>query len=99
VINPTSCREIAAGLATGEIYDSLRQKLELVSRERVAGSDTLTAAEARVGFEPTPRNREIRVSRWRRGSESNEVFTDNQPQYPDLQGFKRFLILSANYLT
>ncbi|MGD0351850.1 MAG: hypothetical protein ABSB84_16265 [Verrucomicrobiota bacterium] len=23
---------------------------------------------------------------WRRGSESNEVFTDNQPQYPDLQG-------------
>jgi hypothetical protein len=24
---------------------------------------------------------------WRRGSESNEVFTDNQPQYPDLQGY------------
>jgi hypothetical protein len=22
---------------------------------------------------------------WRRGSESNEVFTDCQPQYPDLQ--------------
>jgi hypothetical protein len=25
-------------------------------------------------------------SNWRRGSESNEVFTDCQPQYPDLQG-------------
>ena len=24
---------------------------------------------------------------WRRGSESNEVFTDCQPQYPDLQGY------------
>jgi len=24
---------------------------------------------------------------WRRGSESNEVFTDYQPQYPDLQGY------------
>jgi hypothetical protein len=23
---------------------------------------------------------------WRRGSESNEVFTDDQPQYPDLRG-------------
>jgi hypothetical protein len=26
-------------------------------------------------------------SNWRRGSESNEVFTDCQPQYPDLQGY------------
>src|SRR5208282_5111248 len=41
-------------------------------------------------------------SDWRRGSESNEVFTDYQPQYPDLQGFltlilqgfKRFLTLA-----
>jgi hypothetical protein len=24
---------------------------------------------------------------WRRGSESNEVFTDCQPQHPDLQGY------------
>jgi hypothetical protein len=24
---------------------------------------------------------------WRRGSESNGVFTDYQPQYPDLQGY------------
>ena len=24
---------------------------------------------------------------WRRGSESNEVFTGHQPQYPDLQGY------------
>ena len=28
----------------------------------------------------------IYVSRWRRGSESSGVFTDYQPQYPDLQG-------------
>ena len=28
----------------------------------------------------------IHVSHWRRRSESNEVFTDYQPQYPDLQG-------------
>jgi len=27
---------------------------------------------------------------WRRGSESNEVFTDGQPQYPDLQGHFNF---------
>ncbi len=26
-------------------------------------------------------------SGWRRGSESNGVFTDCQPQYPDLQGY------------
>jgi len=26
-------------------------------------------------------------SNWRRGSESNDVFTDYQPQYPDLHGF------------
>jgi len=29
----------------------------------------------------------IHVSHWRRRSESNEVFTDYQPQYPDLQGY------------
>jgi len=27
------------------------------------------------------------LNRWRRGSESNDVFTDNQPQYPDFQGY------------
>ena len=28
----------------------------------------------------------INAANWRRGSESNGIFTDNQPQYPDLQG-------------
>jgi hypothetical protein len=27
------------------------------------------------------------IKTWRRGSESNEVFTGCQPQYPDLQGY------------
>ena len=37
---------------------------------------------------PGPRTRPPPIKKrlnWRRGSESNDVFTDNQPQYPDLQ--------------
>jgi hypothetical protein len=42
---------------------------------------------------------------WRRGSESNEVFTDHQPQYPDFQsnvnadftGLQAYFLLSAHY--
>ena len=33
-----------------------------------------------------PNRCRTRGSDWRRGSESNEVFTDYQPQYPDLRG-------------
>jgi hypothetical protein len=43
--------------------------------------------KARVGFQLIPKNREICVSHWRRRPESNEVFTDCQPQYPDLQRY------------